>query len=71
MMSIRSCLANTKICAMCKHWNGHVGSSNVRPKKHMMRSWEYESEESLLCYVQRIDKRATSHCSKWEARYER
>jgi hypothetical protein len=70
-MSLRSCLPNTKICAMCKHWNGHIGGQSVRPKKLFMRSWEYDPNETQLCYEQRIDKRATSHCSKWEARYDK
>jgi hypothetical protein len=70
-MAMRSCLNNSKICAMCKHWNGHIGGSSVRPKKLMMRSWEYDDAEVQLCYIQRVDKRASSHCSKWEQRDSR
>jgi hypothetical protein len=36
---------------MCTNWNGFTGGKEVKPRKGMMNTWEYNPEEKQVCYI--------------------
>ena len=57
-----------KKCVLCKHWNGTVGSTTIKPI--MGRSYEYDPKEKKSCYLKRFETMAFSVCPKFENRYK-
>ena len=69
MLMLKSISPNTKICAMCMHWNGYTGGQYVKPKEGMMNTWKYDPNERQFCYKKHIEKAAWHSCSEWSKKY--
>lgn len=59
----------TKICAMCKHWNGPVGGLNVKPRINSSAFFNFDPNEKQTCYKNHMVRAAWTSCSEWEKRY--
>jgi len=58
---------NCKVCVLCKHWNGAVGSTTIQPK--MGNVYEYDADEKKSCFKKRVPTPSFSSCSMFESRY--
>jgi hypothetical protein len=70
MIDMKICSKTTRICAMCFHWNGYQGGIQVKPRKGMPHTMEYEPEERQLCYLTHHEKSAWNSCSKWKNKFQ-
>ena len=59
----------TKICAMCRHWNGPVGGLQVKPKVNSPSFFMFKPNEKQTCYKHHYERAAWTSCSSWEQRY--
>ncbi|MET3696922.1 hypothetical protein SAMN05877753_101502 [Bacillus oleivorans] len=66
---MKVCSPNTRICAMCFHWNGYAGGANVKPRKGMRNVYEYQPEEKQICYKNHFEKKAWNSCNEWQRKY--
>jgi hypothetical protein len=60
---------NTKICAMCIHWNGAIGGKSVKPRVGMRNVYEYDPEERNTCYDNHFIKSAWHSCNRWKKKF--
>ena len=60
---------NTRICAMCQHWNGPRGGDNVEPRMGMRNVMQYDDQEIKVCYKNAFEKKAWNSCNDWQRRY--
>lgn len=60
---------NAKICAMCVSWNGLVGGKNVKPRVGMRNVFEYDPNETNVCYVTHFKKAAWNSCNQWQKKF--
>lgn len=51
---------------MCVYWNGYQGGLNVAPKVNAKNFWEYDSEETQICFKTYFKKQAWHTCSNWD-----
>ena len=56
-----------KQCALCKHWNGAMGSTTIKP--YPSGFFQVESTENQMCYERCRQTKANYTCSKFEPRY--
>lgn len=56
-----------KKCAMCKHWNGTVGSTTIKPM--LGGNFQIEATEKQMCYQRASQTVAWFMCNKFEPRY--
>lgn len=68
-VQLSNCNSNTKICAMCFHWNGYIGGQYVEPKVGMAITWTYAPNEKQICYKKHIEKSAWHSCLEWQKKY--
>lgn len=54
-------------CALCKHWNGAMGSQTIQPK--LGGYFQVEMTEKQACYQKTCQTTANFSCSKFESRY--
>ena len=59
----------TKICAMCRHWNGPVGGLQVKPKANSPSFFMFDPNEKQTCYKHHFVRAAWTSCTGWEKRY--
>lgn len=56
-----------KKCALCKHWNGAIGSTTIKPM--LGGNFQVEMTEKQVCYKRTNQALATFNCAKFEPRY--
>ena len=56
-----------KKCALCKYWNGAVGSTTIKPM--FGGNFQAEMTEKQTCYVRTGQTTANFSCAKFEPRY--
>ena len=56
-----------KRCALCKYWNGAVGSTTIKPM--LGGGFQAEMTEKQICYVRTGQTTANFGCAKFEPRY--
>lgn len=56
-----------KKCAMCKYWNGAIGSTTIKPV--LGGCFQAEMTEKQVCYVRTGQTTAIFSCAKFEPRY--
>lgn len=56
-----------KRCALCKYWNGVMGSQTIQPK--LGGNYQVESTEKQTCYQRACQTTANFSCAKFEPRY--
>ncbi len=60
-----------RICALCKHWNGSLGCTTIKPTKGAY-SFHIDSSEHHPCFKPGvgIEKIALSTCQYFRPRYD-
>lgn len=56
-----------RVCALCRNWNGTVGSTTIQPV--LGGGFQVEMKEKETCYQRTGQTQATFACSKFEPRY--
>lgn len=56
-----------KKCALCKYWNGTIGSTTIQPK--LGGNFQTEATEKQICYQRTGQTTANFSCAKFEQRY--
>ena len=56
-----------KKCALCRHWNGTIGSTTIKPM--LGGNFQAEMTEKQVCYKRTGQTTAIFSCSKFEPRY--
>ena len=56
-----------KKCALCRHWNGTIGSTTIKPM--LGGNFQAEMTEKQVCYKRTGQTTAIFSCSKFESRY--
>ncbi len=64
-------LANktSRKCALCKHWNGAIGSTTITSKNNGM-AFSFDHNEKQQCFKKSISMPSWSTCASFEARYK-
>lgn len=57
----------TKICCLCRHWNGAKGAGSIIAKTGGF--FEVDYNEVGACFETGLEKPAWAHCSNFELRY--
>lgn len=57
-----------KKCALCKHWNGTIGSTTIVPMPGGM-AFQIDHSEKQMCYKKAAQTLSTISCPKFEPRY--
>jgi hypothetical protein len=55
-----------RMCAMCKHWNGTIGSTTIKPV--LGGTFQVEMTEKQTCYQRALPTTACFTCNKFEPR---
>ena len=64
----KGCFRKTdRICALCRHLNGAIGSTTIQPV--LGGRFQVEMKEKETCYQSTGQTQATFVCSKFEPRY--
>ena len=60
-----------RICVLCKHWNGAIGSTTIRPQIGA-HSFQIDNREQHPCFKPGvgIEKMAIQNCPHFKPRYE-
>lgn len=56
-----------KKCALCKHWNGAVGSTTIKPM--LGGNYQVDASEKQTCYERTGQTTANFSCPKFVPRY--
>lgn len=56
-----------KKCALCRYWNGAVGSTTIKPM--LGGGFQVEMTEKQVCYKKSVQSTANFSCAKFEPRY--
>lgn len=56
-----------KKCALCRYWNGAMGSTTIQPK--LGSNFQVEATEKQTCYQRTGQTTANFGCQKFEPRY--
>ena len=56
-----------KKCALCRKWNGAMGSTTIQPK--LGGNFQVEATEKQTCYERTSQTAANFSCPKFESRY--
>ena len=56
-----------KKCALCRNWNGAMGSTTIQPK--LGGNFQVEATEKQTCYDRTSQTAANFSCPKFEPRY--
>lgn len=56
-----------KKCALCRYWNGAMGSTTIQPK--LGGNFQVEAMEKQTCYQRTSETNANFGCAKFERRY--
>ena len=56
-----------KKCALCRNWNGAMGSTTIQPK--LGGNFQVETTEKQTCYERTSQTAAYFSCHKFESRY--
>ena len=56
-----------RVCALCRNWNGTVGSTTIQPV--LGGGVQVEKKEKETCYQRTGQTQAMFACSKFEPRY--
>ena len=62
---------NHCICALCKYWNGTIGSTTIRPQTGA-HTFQIDNSEHHSCFKPGIgiEKNAIQNCPHFKPRYE-
>lgn len=56
-----------KVCALCRYWNGTMGSTTIKPM--LGGNFQVEATEKQTCYQRTGQTQANFKCAKFEPRY--
>ncbi|MGN0606597.1 MAG: hypothetical protein ACI4JM_08755 [Oscillospiraceae bacterium] len=56
-----------KKCALCKYWNGAVGSTTIKPM--LGGNFQIEMTEKQTCFQRTSQTTANFSCGRFEKRY--
>lgn len=56
-----------KKCALCRYWNGAIGSTTIKPM--LGGGFQVEMTEKQVCYKKSGQSTANFSCAKFEPRY--
>lgn len=60
---------NARKCALCRHWNGAMGSTTITPKNNGM-AFSFDHNEKQQCFKKCVPMPSWSSCGSFEPRYK-